>query len=177
MWMIDVISRTKTDVIRRDGRKHRNQSEMEKKRAKAHPPIFIFAPRPTVRRSRASPRFRSGFLIRAIFPGRSHVNFRRPMTRQAREAQTSMIFRVFRVRVESKIPDRLNQSLSHFVCPPRHLTPHPLFLVDIDTRILYLINDTLPYAIYAKKQRGTALIKEVCAINEGYMKQLRKGSL
>lgn len=34
-----------------------------------------------------------GFLIRAIFPGRSHVNFRRPMTRQARGAQTSMIFR------------------------------------------------------------------------------------
>jgi len=93
-----------------------------KKKSEGAPSDFYF--RPSTDRSslaRFSP-FRSGFLIRAIFPGRSHVNFRRPMTRQAREAQTSMIFRVFRVRVESKIPDRLNQSLSHFVCPPRH---HP----------------------------------------------------
>lgn len=70
--------------------------------------FYSRSPAPTERERACFAPILSGFLIRTIFPGRSHVNFRRPMTRQARGAQTSMIFHVFREQVESKIPDRLN---------------------------------------------------------------------
>lgn len=70
--------------------------EKNKERNARRRTLRFFYSRPSIDRSLLA-RFlpiSSGFLIRAIFPGRSHVNFRRPMTRQAREAQTSMIFRV-----------------------------------------------------------------------------------
>jgi len=67
------------------------------------------------------------------------------MTRQARGAQTSMIFRVFRVWVESKIPDRLDAQsipppLSLPAVPVAAPSPRPLFLVDIDTSERYTLS-------------------------------------
>lgn len=64
----------------------------------------------------------SGFLIRAIFPGRSHVNFRRPMTWQTRGAQTSMIFRE---RVSRASREQNSRSAAGRATNPTPVSPSP----------------------------------------------------
>lgn len=106
--MIDVILRAKkrTNELQREANTEESAASKterggEKRNARRHTLSDFHSRSPSVRFLPIS----SSFLIRAIFPGRSHVNFRRPMTRQVRGAQTSMIFRVFRERVErAKFP-------------------------------------------------------------------------
>lgn len=154
---------------------------------------FLFSPptdRPTDRPSVRSlvrflfPPFYPVFLIRAIFPGRSHVNFQRPMTQQTRGAQTSMIFRVFRVQVESKIPNRLDAqpippSLRLLaIAPSPHPSLFPFFSsISIRGSVVPYRGDMCVIICNMCEETRRDGINEGYTINEGSAKQSRKGFL